>query len=244
MRWRSLRHVGHLLSGVLLGVMVGGTALATDPRDYVTSHPALDYFPAPSRDGRYLAFVSERSGNPDIWLRSLASGVVSLPRQVTTHPAVDRDPALNANGTQLLYVSHKSDPRGDVYLMDLITGQEQRLTDARTGEALPQWGPAGQSVYYLKQEIGQLQYDLYRLSLPDRQERKLLDQVSAYSVGPDGLIVLVREGLLYRVRDVQDERPVLLTSPPSVDSWPMVVDRTSVVFTRYLRDTNADGHVD
>ncbi|MDX1412460.1 MAG: hypothetical protein R3351_09905, partial [Nitrospirales bacterium] len=38
--------------------------------DKVTVHPALDYFAAPSQDGRFLAFVSERSGNPDIWLKS------------------------------------------------------------------------------------------------------------------------------------------------------------------------------
>jgi len=31
---------------------------ATVP-EKITSHPALDYFPSPSKDGRYLAFVSE-----------------------------------------------------------------------------------------------------------------------------------------------------------------------------------------
>ncbi|MFB3070569.1 MAG: hypothetical protein ACE1ZK_00730 [Nitrospirales bacterium] len=36
----------------------------------VTTHPALEYCPAPSQDGRFLAFVSERSGNADIWLKS------------------------------------------------------------------------------------------------------------------------------------------------------------------------------
>ena len=60
----------------------------------ITSHPALDYFPSLSKDGRYIAFVSERAGNPDIWLKSLSAGAISLPRQLTFHPGVDRDPAF------------------------------------------------------------------------------------------------------------------------------------------------------
>ena len=118
----------------------------------VTTHPALDYFASPSQDGRFLAFVSDRSGNADIWVKSLAAGAVSLPRQLTTHPAVDRDPSLNADGTRLLYVSHKTDPRGDVYLLDLVTGKETQLTDIRSGDSTPQWDVDGQSFFYLKQD--------------------------------------------------------------------------------------------
>ena len=116
----------------------------------MTSHPAFDYFPAPSQDGRFLVFVFDRSGNQDIWLKSLSVGAVSLPRQLTTSPAADRDPALNSDGTQLLYVSHKTDLRGDIYLLDILTGKETQLTGLRSGDSLPQRGFDGDTVYYLK----------------------------------------------------------------------------------------------
>ncbi|MBD3334536.1 MAG: hypothetical protein GF355_03385 [Candidatus Eisenbacteria bacterium] len=45
---------------------VGGTAVR------LTDHPAGDDLPAWSPDGRRLAFVSERSGRPEIWLKIIA----------------------------------------------------------------------------------------------------------------------------------------------------------------------------
>ena len=146
---------------------------ATAP-DKVTAHPALDYFAAPSSDGRYLAFVSERSGNPDIWLKSLATGIISLPRQLTTHPAVDRDPALTANGTKLLYISHKTDPRGDVYLLDLVTGEETQLTDLRSGDSTPQWGSEGQSIFYLKKDLKSGNQSVYRRMLGTEEGQEVV----------------------------------------------------------------------
>jgi len=172
----------------------------------VTTHPALEYFPAPSQDGRFLAFVSERSGNADIWLKSLSLGVVSLPRQLTTHPAVDRDPSLNAEGSQLLYISHKSDPRGDVYLMNLTTGEEQRLTGLGTADSLPQWGEDGNSILYLSQDVATGVQTLKRRAVASDQATTLLSNVSAYSIGPDGWIVVSQNGALFLFNEQAPDR--------------------------------------
>ena len=108
----------------------------------MTSHPALDVFASPSGDGRFLAFVSERSGNADVWLKPLSAGVFSPPRQITAHPGKDTAPSLNRSGSLLVYVSYKQDPRGDIYLLDLLSGKETRLTDSLSGDS---WKPGSPS---------------------------------------------------------------------------------------------------
>ena len=230
-----------------------GFAALTEP---VTSHPAIDYFPSPSQDGRYLAFISKRSGNPDIWLKSLSPGTVSLPRQITIHPSVDRDPSLNADGSKLLYVSHKSDPRGDVFLLDLDTGKETQLTDLRSGDSFPQWGPDNVSFYYLKQDPISGKQGIYRRVIGQEKEQELVEQASAFAVGSDGWIVYSDEGML-RILDPSNPATVSdLTSESFLDIWPAfspgeVKGETSieptnqtVYFTRYESDTNGDGVLD
>lgn len=63
----------------------------------VTTHPAEDFQPSVSPDGKTLAFVSDRSGNLDIWIRSLDQGSFATPKQVTIHTSVDKKSFL---GTQ------------------------------------------------------------------------------------------------------------------------------------------------
>lgn len=236
-------HFSHLL---LTGVLIfssGAIGQAANVHQ-VTTHPSLEYYPAPSKDGRFLAFVSERSGNADIWLKSLSIGVVSLPRQLTTHPAIDRDPALNAAGNQLLYVSHKSDPRGDVYLMNLTSGEEQRLTGLGTADSLPQWGPGGDSLYYLSQDVATGVQTLKQRVLGREKEADLSVGVSAYSIGLDGWIVVSRDGALFLFNDKAPSQVKNLPSAPGLHMWSAINDDGQVAFTHYAQDTNDDGVVD
>lgn len=210
----------------------------------MTSHPAVDYFPAPSQDGRFLAFVSDRSGNQDIWLKSLGVGTVSLPRQLTTSPAADRDPALNSDGTRLLYVSHKTDPRGDIYLLDILTGKETQLTDLRSGDSLPQWGPLGDAVYYLKQDLTTRKQEIYRRSLRDQKEQEIVKQASAFAVSPNGWIIYSDRGALKALNEKDPGSGSELTAGIFFDVWPALSMNEMVLFTRYQDDTNGDGRVD
>jgi len=48
--------------------------LATGAERQLTSGPSVDVWPAYSRDGRWLAFVSDRSGTPQVWTLPRAGG--------------------------------------------------------------------------------------------------------------------------------------------------------------------------
>ncbi|MDT7042285.1 CHAT domain-containing protein [Candidatus Nitronereus thalassa] len=241
--WRLFQYFASCLFVSSLVLASGLPGYAAEVRQ-VTTHPALDYFPAPSRDGRFLAFVSERSGNADIWLKSLKLGVVSLPRQLTTHPSIDRDPALNAEGSRLLYVSHKSDPRGDVYLMNLTTGEERRLTDLRTADSLPAWGSDGASVYYLSQNVTTGVQSLKKRSLVDDQESILVADVLAYSLNENGWILVSQGGALTFVQEQSLDNGRTVPTTPGLNMWSAISDNGVMAFTHYAQDTNEDGVVD
>lgn len=213
-----------------------------DP-ERLTSHPTLEYAGSPSADGRFLAFVSEQNGNADIWLKSLTAGVSSLPRPLTTHPGKDTAPALNENGSSLLYVSYRSDPRGDIYLLDVPTGKETRLTDERHGDLAPAWG-GDKAIYFLREQENSGDQSLVRLSLRTGAIEPIIERVTSYAVGPDGTIVYSDSRRLWVRPPSSSSDPRSLTSGDVVDTSPAFVDDTTVVFTRYQDDTNGDGVID
>jgi TolB protein len=71
----------------------------------ITSHPAWDGEPALSPDGSLIAFVSERSGNKDLWLVDARGGE---PLQLTTEEGSDHSPAWYPDGCCIAFVSDRT----------------------------------------------------------------------------------------------------------------------------------------
>ncbi|CAH1386826.1 CHAT domain-containing protein [Candidatus Nitrotoga sp. M5] len=230
---------------------LGATQAFGSQPQRLTTHPALDYQPTVSADGLTMAFVSMRSGNADIWIQSLGRSALALPRQLTTHPASDQEPALNRDGTRLLYVSHQSDPRGDVYLLDLITLKEERLTGLSSGDGFPQWDQEESGFYYLKRDPLQGSSAIYRKSFSNQTEKMIVPQATSFSVNGQGLL-LYSNGTHLTLLNLLDNSSTLLGKDGNVlDLWP-ALDRNPAeinnkrphFFTRYEQDTNGDRLVD
>ena len=176
---------------------------------------------------------------------------MALPRQITTHPASDHNPHVSRDGTRLLYVSHKTDPRGDIYLRDLITGEEEQLTDLNSGDAFPQWAPQENAFFYLKVHPLDGTSAIYRQSLSDQRETLIIPHATSFSVGPTGTIVYA-DGTGITSMDPQTQYRAALDHPPgSLDLWPTLLPKVSsalpepfVFFTRYGQDSNGDGQLD
>ena len=233
--------LGALLLGLTLVLPAWGEPLRAVEK--VTVHPALDYAGSPSRDGRFLAFVSEQNGNADIWLKSLAAGVFSLPRPLTIHPGKDVSPALNQNGTSLLYVSYRTDPRGDIFLLDVLTGKEERLTDHSSGDSAPAWG-SGDTIYYLHEDFKTGSQGIARRSLSGGPPELIVEGASSFAVSPEGRLVYSDGHRLLAFDPASPDLSQPLTSGTFVDTWPSFVDSNSIIFTRYQEDTNQDGVLD
>ena len=96
----------------------------------VTSNPGEDFAPTVSADGKVMVYVSDKSGNLALWLKNLGPGIQPPDQRLTFHSAEDGSPEISRDGKWVAFVSHRSDPRGDIYILDLT---------AKAGEArLPQ----------------------------------------------------------------------------------------------------------
>lgn len=68
----------------------------------LTSTPAVESDPQLSPDGRWLAFTSNRSGNPDVYVMPVDGGD---PRRLTWHPERDQARGWSPDGREVLFAS-------------------------------------------------------------------------------------------------------------------------------------------
>ena len=108
----------------------------------LTSQTDLSADPSLSRDGRVIAYDSDRgeAGNLDIWVQKLPNGT---PRRITTDPAEDDDANLSSDGTQVAF--HSDRDRGGIYIADTKGGPERLLVPF--GHR-PRFSPDGKTIAF------------------------------------------------------------------------------------------------
>ena len=79
--------------------------------------------PVWSPDGSRLAFVSNRDGNPEIYVVD-GKAVENL----TQHEGLDLSPAWSHGGRRIAFVSNR-DGQNDIYILELTDGTLRRLTE-------------------------------------------------------------------------------------------------------------------
>ena len=110
--------------GIVFFVFAMATpVLAAEPIQ-VTSNPGEDFAPSISADGSFMVYVSDTSGNLDLWMKHLRPGIQPPDRQLTFHSTEDKSPAISPDGKKVVFVSHRGDPRGDIFVLDLKTPGE------------------------------------------------------------------------------------------------------------------------
>jgi len=90
-----------------------------------------DWAPAPDLTGARVAFVSDRNGNPDVFVYDAnGDSLLDLPDLVSD--STDTDPALTPDGRYLAFASTRTGGAGgfDLYLYDLQTKSFVPLTPA------------------------------------------------------------------------------------------------------------------
>lgn len=121
----------------------------------LTHDDATDYNAVFSRDGRWIVFTSEGTGNADLFALDLEGG--GAPVRLTHHAAMDDAAAFSPDGTQLAFVSTR-EGNADIFVMPFRPGDKKadsgaaNLTRRPGGDFNPAFSPDGRRIAYSRQE--------------------------------------------------------------------------------------------
>jgi dipeptidyl aminopeptidase/acylaminoacyl peptidase len=114
--------------------------------------------PTFSPDGQTIAYVSDRTGNFEIFLKQVTGGPdINL----TNNPADDMQPSFSPDGKQIAFVSSRSGEYnclcfflygteqplmgGAIWVMPALGGSPRRIVESGT---FPSWSPDGSAIIY------------------------------------------------------------------------------------------------
>jgi Tol biopolymer transport system component/DNA-binding winged helix-turn-helix (wHTH) protein len=133
-----------------------------------------------SPDGGKIVFVSERTGNSEIWLAN-ADG--SNPLQLTTLNGAG-SPRFSPDGKNIAF-GRNIEGKGEIFVISAEGGAPRRLTENPARDVIPAWSADGRSIYFTSDRSGELQ--IWKMSA-DGGEARQITQHGAFEAfeSPDG----------------------------------------------------------
>ena len=110
----------------------------------LTDRKANDYYPSFSPDGRSITFVSNQTGQFEIYTLNSQWGEE---RRVTDGVGNVAAPDISPDGQWIVYAS-KLGGDSSIWLIPREGGQPQPLTDSRWNEVDPAWSPDGKQIVF------------------------------------------------------------------------------------------------
>ncbi len=179
----------------------------------LSSHGGLNASGAVSPDGRRLALILSRDGNPELYIKSLRTGL--LKRLTRTRLGNEASPCWSPDGNHIAYVSDTSGSP-QVYIISRNGGRAQRLTSTGSENVAPDWGENGYIAF--SSRIG----GRYRIAManPAAKSLRVLETDWADyedpSWAPDGRHIVCSRTASYRssiyLLDTLEDSPVALLS--------------------------------
>jgi Tol biopolymer transport system component len=152
-----------------------------------------DSQPSYSPDGKWIAFVSQRSGYPELWV---SGADASEPIRLTSfeQPNGHRlHPQWSPDGREIVFQSSK-EGAWDIFVVERDGGELRRLTRGAFEEVHPSWSRDGRWIYFGSNRSGEFQ--IWRMpgegGIPEQVTRRggfeayeSFDGTSLYYVKPD-----------------------------------------------------------
>ncbi|MEE4310804.1 MAG: CHAT domain-containing protein [candidate division KSB1 bacterium] len=227
----------------------------------ITTHPEIDLMPSLSSDGKWLLFVSKRSGNMDVWVKSAQGGRAY---QITFHQADDLHPCWAPDGRTIFFVSKREDADGDLWRVQVnsrdgrvsVYGKPVKLTSHLGIDDSPAVSPDGKRIAFTSVRDGMRNIWIYDLKKKSVRQLTYDGGLSA-SWSPDGekIVFASLDGDLYQL-DVQsagrrtenraefekEKVSKRITRSGDLDALPSWSPRDDgIAYVRYSKDTNGDG---
>ena len=110
----------------------------------------IDVSPDFDASGKKMTFVSNRLGNPHVFLKDLDSGQV---RRLSLTGKYNTGPSISPDGSQVVF-AHMVDGIHKLFLVDLVTGRERQLTFGPGSDEDPTWSPDGYFIAFSSNRSG------------------------------------------------------------------------------------------
>jgi eukaryotic-like serine/threonine-protein kinase len=194
-----------------------------------------------TRDGRWLLYDSDLSGNSDIYRIPLEGGD---PERLTTHPADEFRPDLSPDGKVLVFHSWRTGSR-DLFVMPLDGGPVQQITATPAQEMYARWSPDGSglafvdlsetpSIYVMRRDAGGGWGKPIRRAQGVWQSWSPDGRILAFTTVPDGRLGVVPA-------DSGDARILYTPAPASDDPPAELADWSADGGTIYFKSHDARG---
>jgi TolB protein len=177
----------------------------------LTQPGSLDYDPAWSPRGDWIAFTSERAGPANLF-RMHPDG--SDVERLTTVAAYDDQAAFSPDGGQIAFVSTRAEGFANLWLLDFGTRKARALTTGRGGDFRPAWSPDGRWIAFSSDRDSDLP------TAKSRWER--LQLVDIYLIHPDGSglrRISLHGNFCGTPKWTPDSKSVVTYCMPAEDTW-------------------------
>jgi TolB protein len=126
------------------------TGKPTGPPENVITTTREDSRGSWSADSSRIAFNSDRTGDMNIWIHSVADGST---KQVTRGPGGDFQPTWSPDGKHLVFFSSRNG-NADIWRLDLETNALTQLTQDAATDINPFYSPDGKVIAYQSDRTG------------------------------------------------------------------------------------------
>jgi len=146
-------------------------------------HQAFEESPRWSPDGKTLAWVSTREGNPDIFTIAVNGKGI---KRLTNDPAFDNNPTWSPDGKQIAFCSTRAG-NYEIHVMKADGSDVRRLTNHPKMDYWPAWSPNGKRIAFTSNRDGN--YEIYVMNADGSNVRNLTRHAAADNYAtwsPDG----------------------------------------------------------
>ena len=172
--------------------------------------------PAIHEPGGKIAFISNQSGSPEIWVRN-SEGETA--RQITDLKfEYVRNIAWSPAGTHLL-MEVNIDGNDDIYMVNMATSKSSPFIQTPYEEKYPTWSGDGQHVYYSSNKSGQ--FEIWKRKVDLHNDIQITKAGGLKAIEYEGSLYFVksRDWGIWKLTDDGAQRLIEKFSPNDVSNW-------------------------